>query len=175
MQTVIRPDESSAMTAQPPKSEAAIFWRYVSSSLDRLVALALELDTDGFHWRPPAPETTSIAALAFHTLGNAEENILETLCSWPVNRDREGEFAAHGRTQDDLRERWATLRPRLEQALSGLDDEGLNAPCNHPRRGLLTGREVLIVVARHSAEHLGQAELTRDLWLASRPNEADHS
>jgi hypothetical protein len=29
--------------------------------------------------------------------------------------------------------------------------------------GVLTGREVLLVVARHAAEHLGQVELTRDL------------
>jgi hypothetical protein len=36
--------------------------------------------------------------------------------------------------------------------------------------GVLTGREVLLVVARHAAEHLGQVELTRDLTKeASRP------
>jgi hypothetical protein len=37
----------------------------------------------------------------------------------------------------------------------------------HPRRGPLSGREILIVVARHAAEHLGQAELTRDLMKAA--------
>jgi hypothetical protein len=32
----------------------------------------------------------------------------------------------------------------------------------------MMGREVLIVVARHCAEHMGQAFLTRDLILAQR-------
>jgi hypothetical protein len=32
----------------------------------------------------------------------------------------------------------------------------------------VTGRAILIVVARHAAEHLGQAELTRDLLRAGR-------
>jgi hypothetical protein len=155
------------MPPHSTKSESATFWRYISSSLDRLAALALEIDAAGFHWRPPAQNTNSVAALAFHTLGNAEENILATLCGQPVDRNRDSEFAA-GRSQDDLRALWALLRPRLAAALSDLPDERLSAPCDHPRRGQLAGREVLIVVARHSAEHLGQAELTRDLWQPDR-------
>ncbi|MDP9352215.1 MAG: DUF664 domain-containing protein [Chloroflexota bacterium] len=43
----------------------------------------------------------------------------------------------------------------------------LEEEIEHPRRGRITGREVLLVVARHCAEHLGQAELTRDLLEAS--------
>ena len=152
------------LSARLTSQEAATFWRYISSSLDRLVSLALEIDDEGLHWNPPAPNTNSIAALAFHTLGNAEENILGTLCGKPVTRDRAGEFAADERDRAELRERWETLRPRLRGALSALPDERLGETCNHPRRGTITGRDVLIVVARHAAEHLGQAEPTRDLW-----------
>ena len=36
----------------------------------------------------------------------------------------------------------------------------------HPRRGIITGRDVLIVVARHTAEHWGEAQLTRSLMKA---------
>ncbi len=32
-----------------------------------------------------------------------------------------------------------------------------------PHRGNLTGREILLMVAHHLAEHLGQAALTRDM------------
>ncbi|CAN5843324.1 hypothetical protein BH10CHL1_BH10CHL1_01810 [soil metagenome] len=39
---------------------------------------------------------------------------------------------------------------------------------SHPRRGQITGREILLVVACHAAEHRGQAELTRDLLFAAR-------
>lgn len=148
--------------------EAASFWRYISSSLDRLVAVAAGMDSGGLHWTPPAPETNSIAVLVIHTLGNAEENILETLCGERVDRNRAGEFRQPDVTAADLQHRWQDLRPRLESALFALTDEDLGSDRPHPRRGTIPGREILIVVARHSAEHLGQAELTRDLWLASR-------
>ena len=41
----------------------------------------------------------------------------------------------------------------------------------HHWRGEISGREVLIVVARHTAEHLGHAELTRDM---ARVDLAEH-
>jgi hypothetical protein len=34
-------------------------------------------------------------------------------------------------------------------------------------RGEVTGREVLMLMARHAAEHVGHAELTRDLAVAA--------
>lgn len=92
--------------------EVATFWRFIAGSLDRLVALALALDAIGLVWRPPAPETNSIHALAIHTMGNAEENIVQTLCGMPVGREREAEFAQLGEA-DGVRARWKALRPRL--------------------------------------------------------------
>jgi hypothetical protein len=151
------------MTTPPNRSEAGTYWRYISSSLDRLVALAL--DGEGMVWRPPAPNANSIAGLAIHTLGNAEENLLETLCGQPRRQDRSDEFSRQ-MSRDELGARWDDLRARLEAALSELPDSALDEDRNHPRRGVISGRDVLIVVARHAAEHLGQAELTRDLWQA---------
>jgi len=148
--------------------EAASFWRYISSSLDRLVALAHAIDPDALHWSPPAHDANSIAVLVVHTLGNAEENILETLCGESVDRDRSGEFANRSIAAEDLHWRWHDLRPRLELALAGLQSDDLGELRSHPRRGSIPVREVLMVVARHAAEHLGHAELTRDLWNAAR-------
>lgn len=150
------------------QSEALIFWRYIASSLDRLVACLESLDAESLNWRPAAADTNSLYALVTHTLGNAEENILETLCGVPIGRDREGEFAAHGATPAYIVARWSDLRARLEDELAKLPADGLNHTYSHPRRGALSGREILIVVARHAAEHLGQAELTRDLLCAAR-------
>jgi hypothetical protein len=135
--------------------------------LDRLVALGTTLSSEGLHWRPPAPEANSIAILIVHTLGNAEENILEVLCGVPVERDRDAEFAARAITGEELAARWSALRSRLEAALAQLGPDELERVRTHARRGTVSGREALIVVARHAAEHLGQAELTRDLFQAS--------
>ena len=49
-----------------------------------------------------------------------------------------------------------------------LDDAILDQPFTHPRRGQMSGRAILMVVIRHAAEHMGHAELTRDLIRAKR-------
>lgn len=148
--------------------ESLLFWRYIAGSLDRLVGCLDGLDAEALNWYPPAPGANSLYTLAMHTLGNAEENILETLCGLPVGRDRAGEFAARGDDPATVVARWHDLRARLAAALEALPPGALDTPCQHPRRGPVTGRDILIVVARHAAEHLGQAELTRDLLRAAR-------
>ncbi|MFN8517177.1 MAG: DinB family protein [Chloroflexia bacterium] len=154
------------MTAAAP-SEALLFWRYIASSLDRLVALLDGLSPADLDWRPPAPGANSLRALATHTLGNAEENLLETLGGQVIG-DREAESAVQDGSAGGDCSRWRVLRSRLAEYLADLSAETLNLSRLHPRRGTITGRDILIVVARHSAEHLGQAELTRDLLLAAR-------
>jgi len=147
--------------------EGAVYARYILSSLDRLITCVEGMEAAQWNWRPPAPETNSVYALVIHTLGNAEENTLGTLCRQPVTRDHAQEFAAQAQTLAALHQQWEALRGRLETAMTGLSADDLGQTVRHPRRGTLTGREVLIIVARHAAEHLGQAELTRDLARAA--------
>ncbi len=149
--------------------EPLVFWRYIASSLDRLIACLDGLDAAQLNWRPPATGANSLYALAAHTLGNAEENILATLGGQIVGREREAEFAAHGTDSAALVARWSSLRPRLHAALHDLPHGSLDREYPHPRRGAIGGREILIVVSRHVAEHLGQAELTLDLLRAAEP------
>jgi len=149
-------------------SETATFWRYIAASIDRLVEILDGLSEAELNWRPPARETNSLFVLATHTIANAEENILATLCGESVRRERSAEFQAQGTTAEPLRQHWASLRKRIEAALPDLPSGALITLRQHPRSGPLTGRDILIVVARHAAEHLGQAELTRDLMRAAR-------
>lgn len=146
-------------------SEIALFWRYIASSLDRLVACLDNLSAAELNWHP-LPTANSLYVLANHTLANAEENLLGVLCGWPVTRQREAEFAAEGVSAEVMRQRWQSLREQMEQQLPALPATALNEQRQHPRRGAVTGRDLLIIVARHAAEHLGQAELTCDLLRA---------
>ena len=151
------------------QAEVATFWTAIQSSLDGLLKSMEGLDAEQLNWRPPAPETNSLYALATHTLGNAEELILGILAGRPVQRDRESEFRATGDSAGAHAERWSSLRGRMEAALASLPDGALDRDdYQHPRRGQISGREALLIVARHAAEHTGQAELTRDLLLAAR-------
>jgi hypothetical protein len=55
---------------------------------------------------------------------------------------------------------------RMAPSLATLTPADLDGFRRHPRRGDITGREVLIVVARHAAEHWGEVQLTRSLMRA---------
>jgi hypothetical protein len=147
-------------------SELESFLGGIFSSIDSVVGCLEGLDERELNWRPPAPETNSLYAIATHVLGNAEENILGTLCGIPVERHRELEFKACGSSSALVRERWRRLQERIRNAVANLAPSALDRQREHPRRGPLTGREVLLIVARHAAEHWGQAQLTRDLLKA---------
>lgn len=149
--------------------EITSFAGFICRSIDRLVLCLDGLDAQGLNWRPPAEGANSLSVLAAHTMANAEENILGTLCGQRAKRTREQEFAVRAESAEALRERWLQLRERIEAALAALPATELDRERRHPRRGPLSGREVLIIVARHAAEHQGQAELTRDLLRAARP------
>ena len=140
------------------------FRGFIFNSIDRLVGCLDGLSSDQLNWRPPAPDTNSLYVLATHIVGNAEQNLLGVLCGQPVTRNRAAEFAAAGTTAEPVQRRWQELRERVEAALDALPPARLEQELKHPR-GTLTGREVLVLQARHAAEHLGQAELTRQLLL----------
>jgi uncharacterized damage-inducible protein DinB len=153
-------------------AEQMLFWRYIASTIDQLIAVAEELDGDGLNWTPPATGANSVCALATHVLGNARENLIEVLCGLPFGRARQAEFESTCDSPAVLRGRWLALRAEVQEQFSKITQADLDRRLVHPRRGEITGREVLIVVARHAAEHRGQAELTRDLYLASlRPSQ----
>jgi hypothetical protein len=147
--------------------EAATFWRFISSSLDRLISVLDGRSVAELNWRPAAPDTNSIYVLAIHTLENARENILGILCGKPPMRSHAEEFASVATATSVPIASWPELRRELLEAMAALEPDALEAVYLHPRRGETLGRDILIVVARHAAEHLGQAELTRDLAVAA--------
>ncbi|MFN0096206.1 MAG: hypothetical protein ACKVVT_15700 [Dehalococcoidia bacterium] len=143
-------------------TEAAQFWRYISSSLDELFAIVRDERAEVLLWRPPAWDSNSILVIAQHALANACVNILGTLGGEAYEYDREANLTTTP-VQDDLLAEWAAAHGRLEQVTLGASQERLNGLVHHRWRGDIAGREVLIIVARHAAEHLAQARLTADL------------
>jgi uncharacterized damage-inducible protein DinB len=147
--------------------ETLLFWRYIASSIDQLFGAMDGLGAEEINWSP-LPHANSLYVLATHTMGNTAENLLEVLCDQPTYRQRETEFTAQGDSSEELHAKWQELRAHIERELARIDNAALDQLRQHPRRGEMSGRAILIVVARHSAEHMGQAFLTRDLILARR-------
>ena len=150
-------------------AEVASFWRFTRRSLDGFMEVVDSVTTDELNWRPPAPDTNSIYALALHTLGNVRMHVFRVLLGQSVDRDRDGELQSLAAASNVPIPFWPSLRSEVGEALATLPAEAMDRTYDHPVFGPLTGREVLMVMMRHTAEHLGQAELTRDLILAARP------
>jgi hypothetical protein len=154
------------MTIATRRSEVESFQDFIFNTIDSIVGALDGLTSEELNWRPAAPATNSLYAIATHVLGNAEENLLATLCGQPHGRSYATEFSAAAPVPDAVRKRWADLRERIAKHLTSLTREDLDGARQHPRRGIITGRDVLIVVARHTAEHWGEAQLTRSLLKA---------
>ncbi|HET7034925.1 MAG TPA: DinB family protein [Thermomicrobiaceae bacterium] len=157
------------MNAEPrnfASPEAAAFWDSIAGTLDSLVGTLEGLSDEQLNWRPPAPDTNSLSVLVTHTLGNVRESLLEIFGGQQVHRDRDSEFRVTGNSAQDLQQRWQQLRPRAEAVLAALTPDELHRTYSHPRRGQIGGYDVLLLVATHAAQHLGHAELTRDLLRA---------
>ena len=147
--------------------EVATFWQYISGTLDRFMEVVVDCSVTELNWRPPAPEANSIYVLAVHTLANARQNVLGKVCGQDVTRNRDEEFVQVATEENVSILWWPQLRADMEQALAGVEQSRLNVVIEDPDRGSVFGREFLLIVARHAAEHVGQAELTRDLARAS--------
>ena len=144
-----------------------VFSHSLTSSIERIIACLDGLDADGLNWRPPAKETSSLYVLAVHTMGNAEYTVLSMLGGENIPRDRDAEFAAVGESADWVHQRWADLKPKLEATINGFTAEDLDRNYEHSRLGTVSGWKALVLVTTHANEHIGHAELTRDLLKAS--------
>lgn len=148
-------------------ADVARTWPYIVRSVERIVTRC-ELAVEGqLDWRP-TPEANSLGVLATHACGNLEHRLLGMLCGRERQRDRESEFETAGLPAGAIRVRWETLRLELDHALAELTDADLDREFVHPERGHVTGHEILLIAARHMAEHEGQSALTFDLWPAGR-------
>lgn len=149
-------------------TESAAFADPIIDAIARIIRCLDGMDAEGLNWRPPAPETNSVYVLATHTMGTVEESVCGFLGGQPITRDRDAEFLAAGDDAAPLSARWEAVQQRLRATLASLPSEAMEREIAHPRRGPMTGRHLLITIAQHAAEHAGHAELTRDLYRASK-------
>ena len=145
--------------------EIDLYWHNIKNTVDELVACLEGLDSDSLDWSP-LDDANSLYVLATHTMGNVRHNLLNGLCGLPVTRDRDAEFMVRGSSAVEIEARWNELKGQISDAIEELPPTELDRKRDRPHRGIITGRELLIVVARHAAEHYGQAQLTRDLVKA---------
>ena len=113
----------------------------------------------------PGKEMNSINVLVFHLTGAEQYWISDVTAQKPTSRDRDAEFKVHGVDVSVLKKR---LEDNLTFAASVLETLNLT-DMESPRISPRDGREVTVAWAllhalEHSMLHLGQIQLTRQLW-----------
>lgn len=133
---------------------------------DRLLATIADLDDEAVNWKPAAPGANSLLVLVTHTLGSAEDHVVRVAAGMTVVRNRDAEFAAKGGTAH-LAARATEVRRRVTEALSSLEgrlEEERDVPFRDWPRPRATVRDRLLNSIAHTVEHVGHAQLTRDLY-----------
>lgn len=130
------------------------------SALHRRLRAVVEGTDEAVLNSPPREGENSIAVLVTHALGS-EMGWLHRAAGIPFKRDRDGEFRARSsrETLRGLLDKAAARMPELVQA-------AVDARLVTPREldsGRVTVGYCLAHALSHTAEHVGHAELTRNL------------
>jgi len=149
-------------------SEIESFRTRFGYEFDRLLETVAGLDDDAVNWKPPAPGANSLLVLVTHALASAEDHVVGKGAGKTVVRNRDAEFATTGGS-GHLAARAAEVRRRIDEALVSLEgrlDEEREPPMGKWPRPRGTVRDRLIHSISHTAEHVGHAQLARDLYNA---------
>jgi len=134
----------------------------ILQALDGLPPVALD-------WTP-GHDMNSISVLAFHLTGAERYWIGDVAAQDPTERDRDAEFRVHDVDIDVLKKRLANNLEYARNVLDKMDIQDLETI-----RVSAGGREFTVAWAllhalEHASLHLGQIQITRQLWEQSKGN-----
>jgi uncharacterized damage-inducible protein DinB len=119
----------------------------------------------------PRQEMNSIAVLLAHITGSERYWIGDIAAQESSNRDRDAEFRVHGVEVDVFRKRLADNLEYARKVLEKMsleDLEALRASPSNERE--YTVAWALLHALEHATLHLGQIQITRQLWEQSKGN-----
>jgi hypothetical protein len=116
----------------------------------------------------PQPGMNSIGVMVFH-LTSAERFLIgDMIAGDNSNRDRDAEFKVQGLGMSALVKRLTDNRAYIFGVLAGLTLADLEARRMFRNQREVTVGWVLGHALKHTATHLGQIQLTRELWDKSK-------
>lgn len=118
--------------------------------------------------RAPTGGANSIAVLATHALGS-ELGWLHLAAGRHHERDRASEFAVRGRGTADLLRSVEDTDRAAAGLVAAAFEAGLGAERERPGARPVTVAFCLTRAIAHLAEHVGHAELTRQMLIAAAP------
>jgi uncharacterized damage-inducible protein DinB len=147
------------------ESYAALYAR----TQQRFAEALAGLPSAALNWRPlpatadEAQATNTPAAIVTHVAGSQRYWVGQVIGGQATERDREAEFAATAATADEVLAHLAEAGRRVASTLAGLTAEALETTVPY-RDERVTRRWLLMHILLHSAEHLGELKLVRQVW-----------
>jgi len=113
----------------------------------------------------PGPEMNSITVLVFHLTGAERFWIGDIAAQEPSDRDRAAEFRVQGVGMDVLKKRLVDNLDYAQTALEKISLQDLESSRIRPSDGNeFTVAWALMHALEHATSHLGQIQITRQLW-----------
>ncbi len=146
-------------------SRAAEFRAVFLRDLDRLADEVRAYPDDAAPWRTAGAIANSGGTLALHLAGNLQHFVGAVVGGSGYVRDREREFAARGLSREALLDEIAAARRAVDDALSGLSDQALDAPWTGggPLPAGSSVGHMLLHLSGHLMYHTGQVNYHRRL------------
>jgi uncharacterized damage-inducible protein DinB len=117
----------------------------------------------------PGPDMNSINVLVFHIMGSTRYWIGDIAAQESSHRDRDAEFRVSDVEVDVLKNRLADNLEYVRNALSKFTIKDLQTTRESARNGrTFTVAWALLHALEHTTLHLGQIQLTRQLWEQSK-------
>jgi uncharacterized damage-inducible protein DinB len=117
-----------------------------------------------WNWTPTDDETNSLFVLATHVIGSEHGWIYEIVGDGAKTRNRPAEFQAKGESLDALKSEYAHVGQETENVLALLQESDMSTTRYRESHGDVTVRWAILHAIEHMSEHLGQMQLTLQMW-----------
>jgi len=126
------------------------------------------LPGEALNWKPLENDVNSIYVMISHICGAEVEWIQDTIGGIRVDRDRDQEFIASGKNNTELLDLLDKTQQGTSDVLSKETILSLTRLVQrYPDKPKTTAFISIINCLRHISEHIGQLELTKQLWEIS--------
>lgn len=150
--------------------EVAEYLNSIESRRAKIFTVLESSSREAWNWVPTGDETNSLFVIATHVIGSEHGWIYEILGRGEQTRNRAAEFvamadiAAKGNSLESLRGEYERVGNETREILSKLSEQDLSSTRDRESHGTVSVRWIILHVIEHSCEHLGQMELTKQLW-----------
>ena len=136
---------------------------------DEILDTIRGLDEPALNWTPLSAEiTNSVYSLVVHICGSEAQMIHHLVGGLQINRDRDAEFRSSGKSVVELEVVMKNASKTTREVLESLNPEQLTEERDSGLWGMFTVRRAILRQIHHQALHLGQVQLTKQVYEASK-------